>query len=37
MFLLCSSENYLYVKQLKGTQDAQAWRVLWLVKLGIKR
>ena len=34
--MLCSSENYLYAKQLKGTQGAQAWPVLWLVKLELK-
>ena len=27
--LLCSSENDLYAIQLKGTQGAQTWLVLW--------
>ena len=34
--ILCSSENYLYAIQLKGTQGAKAWPVLWLVKLELK-
>ena len=34
--LLCSSKNYLYAIQLKGTQGAKAWRVLRLVKLDLK-
>ena len=34
--LLCCSENYLYAIQLKGTQGAKAWPVLWLVKLELK-
>ena len=36
LVLLCSSENYMYVTQLKGTHGAKAWPVLWLVKLGLK-
>ena len=36
LLLLCSSENYLYAIQLKGTQGAKAWPVLWLVKLELK-
>ena len=34
--LLCSSENYLYAIQLKGTQGAKSWPVLRLVKLKLK-
>ena len=34
--LLCSSKNYLYAIQLKGTQGAKAWPVLRLVKLELK-
>ena len=33
LLLLCSSKNYLYAVQLKGTQGAKAWPVLRLVKL----
>ena len=36
LLLLCSSENYLYAIQLKGTQGAKAWPVLWLVRLELK-
>ena len=36
MILLCSSKNYLYAIQLKGTQGAKAWPVLRLVKLELK-
>ena len=36
LLLLCSSKNYLYVIQLKRTQGAKAWPVLWLVKLVLK-
>ena len=34
--LLCSSKNYLYAIQLKGTQGAKVWPVLRLVKLELK-
>ena len=37
LLLLCSSKNYLYTIQLKGTQGAKAWPVLRLVKLELKR
>lgn len=33
---LCSSKNYLYARQLNGTQGAKAWPVLRLVKLELK-
>ena len=36
LLLLCSSKNYLYAIQLKGTQGAKAWPVLRLVKLELK-
>ena len=36
LLLLCSSKNYLYTIELKGTQGAKAWPVLRLVKLELK-
>ena len=36
LLLLCSSKNYLYAIQLKGTQGAKAWPVFRLVKLELK-